>query len=150
MNETTITAPAAGSRHPLTPRQIAVIRASWRRVLPIAELAAALFYRRLFELDPRIQSLFPVDTREQGRKLMTMLGMVVAELDRLDALVPAVERLGRRHVGYGVEDGHYDTVGVALLDTLRVRLGDQFDAEAEAAWSTAYGVLATVMRRVAM
>jgi hypothetical protein len=46
---------------------------------------------------------------EQGRKLMAMLAMVVARLERLDEIVPAVEELGRRHAGYGVEDSHLRT-----------------------------------------
>ena len=129
----------------MTPRQITLVRRSWRLVLPIADLAAALFYRRLFELDPSLAPMFRGDMAEQGRKLMAMLGTVVSRLDRLGALVPAVQELGRRHTGYGVTREHYDTVGVALLDTLRVGLGDELDSETEAAWAVAYGSLAGVM-----
>lgn len=42
----------------MTPRQIELVQASWRRVLPIAEDAAQLFYARLFELDPTLRELF--------------------------------------------------------------------------------------------
>ena len=52
---------------------------------------------------------------EQGRLLMTMIKTAVAGLDKLDTIVPAVEQLGKRHGGYGVQDRHYDTVGGALL-----------------------------------
>ena len=135
--------PSAGP----TPRQIALVQASWRRVLPISDLAAELFYRRLFELDRSLERLFHGDMAVQGQKLMTMLATVVGKLDRLGALLPAVERLGRAHVGYGVEPAHYDTVGVALLDTLRAGLGDAFDVETERAWAAAYRTLAGVMRR---
>jgi len=133
----------------MNPRQIALVRSSWRQVLPIAEQAAEIFYARLFELDPTLKPLFRGDMTEQGRKLMAMLGAVVAQLDRLGELVPAVQQLGRRHAGYGVEDRHYDTVGEALLGTLRAGLGDALSREAEEAWATAYTTLARVMMRAA-
>ena len=81
----------------MDPEQIALIRASFGRVEPIAETAAALFYARLFELDPALRPLFRGDLQVQGRALMGMLRVVVRGLDRLEQLVPAVQALGRRH-----------------------------------------------------
>src|SRR5438874_1225202 len=91
-------------------KQIALVQASFAQVLPIADTAAALFYGRLFELDPSLRPMFTGDMEEQGRKLMTTLKVVVNGLTRLEQLVPAVQSLGRRHAGYGVQDQHYDTV----------------------------------------
>ena len=53
------------------------------------------------------------------------------------------------HVGYGVQDSHYDTVGAALLWTLGQGLGDAFTDEVEAAWTKVYTTLATVMKEAA-
>jgi len=133
----------------MNPRQIALVQATWRHVLPIKERAAELFYQRLFELDPELRPMFRGDMVEQGRKLMAMIGAVVARLDRLGEVVGAVQDLGRRHAGYGVADTHYDTVGAALLGTLRAGLGDAWSAEAEQAWATAYTTLADVMKAAA-
>jgi hemoglobin-like flavoprotein len=133
----------------MTPEKIALVRNSWQQVLPIRDTAAQLFYGRLFELDPSLRSLFRGDMTEQGRKLMTMINMVVMSLDNLAPLLGAVEDLGRRHVGYGVTDGHYDTVGSALLWTLGKGLGGQFTPPVEAAWTEAYTTLATVMQQAA-
>jgi hemoglobin-like flavoprotein len=131
----------------MNPRQIALVRESWQCVLPIKERAAELFYQRLFELDPSLEPLFRGDMTEQGRKLMAMIGMVVSRLDQLGEIVPAVQQLGRRHAQYGVEDEHYDTVGTALLSTLRAGLGDALSREAEEAWALAYTTLAGVMKQ---
>ena len=60
-----------------------------------------------------------------------------------------MEDLGRRHVGYGVADEHYDTVGAALLWTLEKGLGRAFTPEVKDAWATVYGVLATTMKNAA-
>jgi hemoglobin-like flavoprotein len=133
----------------MTPEQIALVQISFAQVLPIADTAAALFYGRLFELDPSLKRLFKGELQEQGRKLMTMIRLVVNGLDRLDQLVPAVQELGRRHARYGVQDEHYDTVGAALLWTLSQGLGAGFTSETEAAWATAYTLLAETMKAAA-
>jgi hemoglobin-like flavoprotein len=86
---------------------------------------------------------------QQRRKLMQVLSVAVAALDRLDALGPALEELGRRHVGYGVQDRHYDLVGGALLWTLEQGLGDGYTASVRDAWTAAYSTLATIMRTAA-
>src|SRR5690348_14611803 len=99
--------------------QKVLVQASFQRVLPIADVAAELFYRRLFELDPALRPMFRGDTASQGKKLMNALRLIVNGLDRLDQLVPALEALGRRHVNYGVTDKHYETVGEALIWTLQ-------------------------------
>jgi hemoglobin-like flavoprotein len=118
-------------------------------VVPIADTAAALFYGKLFELDPALKPLFTSDLREQGKKLMQMITVAVRGLGNLDALVPAVQELGRRHVAYGVKREHYDTVGTALLWTLEQGLGAAFTPEVRDAWATVYGLLATTMQAAA-
>jgi nitric oxide dioxygenase len=85
------------------------------------------------------------DMDAQRKNLVQTLTVVVKSIDRIETLVPAVEALGRRHVGYGVQPAHYATVGQALLDTLEVGLGDAFTPEARAAWTEAYELLAGVM-----
>lgn len=57
---------------------------------------------------------------------MKMLGTVVNSLTRLDELVPVAQDMAKRHVGYGVQPAHYDTVGAALLWTLEQGLGSAF------------------------
>jgi nitric oxide dioxygenase len=129
----------------MTPKQIILVQTSFEQVLPIAEQAAVLFYGRLFEIDPSLRPLFRGDMAEQGRKLMTTLKVVVNGLTRLEALVPAVEALGRRHAGYGIKDEHYNTVAAALLWTLEQGLGEAFTAEVRTAWVAAYTILSEVM-----
>ena len=133
----------------MTPESKRRVQESWAKVEPISEVAAELFYNRLFELDPALRPLFRGDMKEQGKKLVQMLTVVVRGLDRLDDLVPAVEALGRRHAGYGVADNHYDTVAAALLWTLGRGLGDGFTPDVRQAWTDAYTLLATVMKRAA-
>lgn len=130
-------------------KQIELVQSSFAEVLPIAETAAALFYDRLFELDPSLRAMFRGDMKEQGKKLMDMIAVVVVNLRQLDRIVPGVRALGARHVGYGVQDEHYDTVGAALLWTLEQGLGELFTDATREAWATAYGILATTMKDAA-
>lgn len=126
-----------------------LVQGTWKKVEPIADVAAGLFYEELFRLDPSVQKLFRGEMKAQGTRLMQMIGAAVAGLDDLGALVPVVEDLGRRHVGYGVRDAHYDTVGQALLTTLDKGLGPAFTPEVRAAWTETYVTLASVMKAAA-
>ena len=133
----------------MTPEKIELVKTSWAKVAPISEQAAELFYGKLFELNPDFKSLFKSDMKEQGRKLMAMLNTAVNSLDKLEAIVPAVQDMGRRHVTYGVKDEDYDTVGEALIWTLQQGLGEGFTAEVKEAWLDTYTLVATTMKTAA-
>lgn len=129
----------------MTPEQISLVQDGFAKVAVIRDTAAGLFYARLFELDPRLESLFHGDMTDQGRKLMNAMAFAVDGLDDLEDVLPAIRDLGRRHAGYRVEPSHYDTVGAALLWTLEQGLGDDFTDDAKEAWTTAYGLLSSTM-----
>lgn len=131
---------------PITPEQIVLVKATWAKVVPIADTAARLFYDRLFETSPRLAPLFDgVDPVAQRQKLVKAINMVVMSLERIDTLIPAIRDMGQRHVGYGAEAAHYNQVGAALLWTLATGLGDAWSDEALTAWTNAYQLLASVM-----
>jgi hemoglobin-like flavoprotein len=130
----------------MTPEQASIVVATWKKVEPIADTAATLFYGKLFELDPGLRPLFSSDLAEQKKKLMMTLGFAVGSLNRPDTLLPAVRALGKRHAGYGVQDAHFATVGAALLWTLEQGLGADWNTEAKEAWTAVYGVVADTMK----
>jgi len=130
----------------VTPEQKALVQQTFTQVLPIADQAAALFYNRLFQLDPSLRPLFKSDLKDQGKKLMQMIGYCVSKLNTVDEIVPAVKELGRLHAGYGVKDDAYETVGAALLWTLERGLGPHFTPDVKAAWTAVYAVLAGTMQ----
>lgn len=138
-------APVSAEEGPVSSADIALVQESFAKVAPIAEAAAEMFYNRLFEIDSRLSELFKGDMKEQGRKLMGMIEAAVSGLDNLDKLVPAVQALGARHSGYGVQPAHYGMVAEALLWTLGQGLGDDFTPEVEVAWTKVYTVLAETM-----
>lgn len=130
----------------MTPEQVQLVQQSFGQVQPIADDAASLFYACLFDLNPPLAELFHGDLREQGRKLMQMIGWAVRGLNRLDKLMPVLRDLGARHAGYGVDERDYGTVRTALLWTLERGLGPTFTPEMKAAWSAVYEVVADTMK----
>ena len=133
----------------LTERQKLLVQDSFAIIEPIADDVAALFYRKLFELDPSLRPLFKGDMAEQRRKLMQLLTVAVKGLNRIAQLVPAVQDLGRRHAAYGVTDAHYDTVAHALLWALEKGIGRAFTTETREAWTAVYVLLSQTMKDAA-
>ena len=93
--------------------------------------------------------MFRGDRVEQGTKLMAALNTLVLSLGRMEQMLPMARELAIRHVGWGVQAAHYDTVGQALLWTLRKGLGDGATPDVMAAWAEAYGELAGAMKAAA-
>lgn len=133
----------------MTEKQIDLVQSSWEKCVPIADVAADLFYTKLFELDPSLRALFTTDRKEQGRKLMLMITTAVRGLKNLGQIVGAVQDLGKRHVAYKVKDEHYDTVGAALIWTLGQGLQEDFTEEVKEAWIEVYTLLANTMKDAA-
>ena len=128
--------------------QVALVQSSFNKLAPIFDVAARIFYDRLFQLDPSLRRLF-TDRRVQEKKLMDALSIIIGNLTRPDRIVPGLRALGRRHVAYGVQNRDYATFGEALLWTLEQGLGDAFTAEARRAWAAAYHLLSSTMKEAA-
>lgn len=130
----------------MRPEQIALVQSTFEFIRPMVDTVAALFYLRLFEIAPEVRPLFNGDMREQAHKLMQMLGYIVNGLNNPESTLAEVRALGQRHRAYGVNEKHYRPVGEALLWTLKRALDEDFTPEAEAAWGTAYVMIAQAMK----
>ena len=78
-----------------------------------------------------------------------MIGSAVANLHQVEVVVGAIQEMGNRHQGYGVEPAHYAVVGQALLDTLAKGLGDDFTPDVREAWTETYTLVSTTMQDTA-
>jgi nitric oxide dioxygenase len=113
--------------------------------VPISEQAAEIFYGRLFEIAPAVKPLFRGDMKAQEKRLMEMLTVVINGLDNLQAVLPEVSALAKRHVEYGVKATDYAPVGEALLWTLERGLGEHWTPDVAVAWTAAYTALSDFM-----
>ncbi len=130
----------------MSPEQVHLIRKSFAELSRFDHVAALVFYRRLFELDPGLRPLFIGNIEEQSRKLIEMLGVLIAMLERPAGLDMELRAMGARHTGYGVKDQHYATVGQALLDMLSETLGAGFTPAVREAWTALYGAVESTMK----
>lgn len=124
-----------------------LIQRSWSRVSGATDELARSFYRRLFELDPRIEDLFAVTAMEsQHGKFIAMLDEIVRLVRDPEPLHAVLVASGARHRGYGVLSRHYQSVGEAFLWALEHTMPDGLDDEERAAWAEWYTHVAGVMQ----
>lgn len=133
----------------MTQEEIALVRGTWRSVVAIRDTFTALFYAKLFALDPSLRALFAGDLQEQGRNFAAMISIIVRNLDHPEAVARALGELGARHERYGVRPAHYETMRTALVLTLGIALRESFTPQARQAWERAFDSLAAAMQRAA-
>ena len=126
-----------------------MVKQSWTQINHDAARLGELFYTRLFAMDPALRPLFKGDLQQQGENLVRMMDHAVAGLDQLDAILPVIRELGRRHAGFGVRDKDYATFGDALIWTFQTVLGPDFTPEVEEAWRALYALMSNTMREAA-
>ncbi len=129
----------------MTPRQKELVRNSLEKMKPIADTTNALFYGRLFNLDPSLEQLLQ-NNLEDRDLLMQMIGSAMNGFDRFSQLEPTLKELGARYAGYGVEECDYETMGTALLWTLERVQGESFTPDLKNAWTSFYELLADKMK----
>lgn len=132
----------------MTPDRRQLVTESWKKLSPNGAQFGAILFRRLFEIDPTLEPMFKgMILSEQVLKLTSMLDLIVQWLDLPERLVPVLKQLGARHNTYGVHEDHYGKMGTALMGTLEEALGDQFTPELRSAWTEAYLLISSLMRR---
>jgi hemoglobin-like flavoprotein len=104
------------------------------------------FYARLFAEAPAVRPLFAgTDMARQKQMLLAALVLVRNSLRDLESVLPALRKLGARHVAYGAQAAHYPVVGSALIWAMAEVAGEAWEKRFEDAWSAAFGVLAEAM-----
>ena len=130
-------------------RQIELVQTSFEKVASLGLPAIELFYSELFAIEPSLKSMFKGDMKEQQKKLLAALSLVVRALHTPEKILEPVRKLAVKHLDYGVKPEHYTYVGNALLRTLAKGLGAEFTPELRRAWTDAFRLLATVMKEAA-
>jgi len=130
----------------MTQKQIELVKSSWSLVATLDPVVVGdLFYNRLFEIAPQVKHMFRSPMPEQSKKLIAMIGYVIAKLDKLEDIIGEVGKLAQRHNAYGVKPEHYAVVGGALIWTLEKGLGENWNEEVKDAWIKCYTILSNAM-----
>jgi hemoglobin-like flavoprotein len=129
----------------MTPETLHLIETSFAVLEPRGAELVQDFYARLFEAAPSVRPLFGADTSGQEAKLLGALALTVNTLRQPEALVPVLQDLGRRHVGYGAAHGHYPVVRDTMLHAMAAAAGPTWTDDLEAAWTEALDLVARTM-----
>jgi hemoglobin-like flavoprotein len=127
----------------MKPRQINLIRSTWKLAAANAGEVGPMFYETLFEIAPEPNPLFnpPV----QSKKLLTMLWYIISKLNSRCDITEEVTKLAQCHVKNDAQEKHYSYVGAALLKTLEKSLGDAWNKEVKEAWAACFDILSSAM-----
>jgi len=103
----------------------------------------AFFYKRLFELDPNLRSLFGKYNRQgQKQMLLTTLQLCAKAFTQFDDIAPKLKQMGQRHqMEWYVKPIYYDTMKTALLESFRAFCGEDFTVEVEQLWVKSYQII---------
>lgn len=126
--------------------QIELLETSFQTIVPQGEAFVMAFYERLFTRFPETRAFFTsTDMKEQRKKLLGALALVIQHLRKPEALTSALKGLGQRHVAYGIRPEHYPIVGTVLLETFADFLGEQWTPAYQDAWADAYEAVCALM-----
>ena len=126
--------------------QIELLESSFQAIAPSGEAFVMAFYERLFTRFPQTRAFFAsTDMKEQRKKLLGALALVIQNLRKPEVLASTLQGLGRRHVAYSVRPEHYPIVGAVLLETFADFLGECWTPTYHDAWAQAYEAVCSLM-----
>jgi nitric oxide dioxygenase/hemoglobin len=132
----------------LSPETISIVKATGPALQQHGVEITTRMYARLLQ-DPEIRDMFDAAAQasgEQPRRLAAAILGYAQNIDKLENLTSAVQRMVTRHVETGVHAEHYPAVAEALLPAIREVLGEDVATDAVLdAWGEAYWFLADLL-----
>jgi hemoglobin-like flavoprotein len=132
---------------PLTQQTMNIVKATAPALRQHGVAITTRMYERLFE-NADVKAMFDQEEQRTGRQPNRLAAAILAyaeNIDKLDALSGAVDKMAQRHVETGVHPEHYPYVADALLPAIKDILGDAVTDEAIEAWGKAYWFLADIL-----
>lgn len=112
---------------PLTPAQVAIVKATAPVLKEHGEEITSLFYKNLLAANPVLRNIFNKANQVGGAQPRALADAVFAyasHVDDLGKLSSAVERIAHKHVSLHVQPQQYPIVGKYLLEAVATVLGD--------------------------
>ena len=129
----------------LSPSTIEIVKATAPAVAMNAEKITVRMYEILFADFPETKELFKDAEPDQHKKLAMAVGAYAANIDNLEVLAKAVEKMATVHVRTKVKPEHYPMVGVSILGAIKDVLGEAATEEVLSAWKEAFLFLADIL-----
>ncbi len=118
---------------------------SFKLLVPRGPELVDRFYAHLFSKHPAIRPMFPDDMREQKKKLLASLVLVIENIRNTEKLAQPLKDMGRRHVGYGTQPEHYSVVRDTLVSVMADMAGEAWNDQLSTDWNDALDFVASVM-----
>ncbi|MHB1604782.1 MAG: globin domain-containing protein [Leptospirales bacterium] len=122
-----------------------LIKKSMALLAPKGTEITEYFYAYMFKHYPQVRPMFPKDMGPQAKRLLDSIVYIATNIDRVESLVPYLQKLGVGHNKYNTKPEHYPIVGESLLKTLEHFAGPAWTPELAKSWTEAYNVASTVM-----
>ncbi|ETI22372.1 hypothetical protein G647_06446 [Cladophialophora carrionii CBS 160.54] len=107
-----------------------------------------VFYANMIRDVPELKNIFNTSNQRNGRQQQALAGALyvyAANIDNLELLKPALERISQKHVSLYIRPEQYDIVGKYLLEAMKEVLGDALTPAILDAWTAAYRQIANLM-----
>jgi len=114
-------------------------------VISNAETIATRMYEILFTDFPQTKILFEEADDQQHKKLAGAISAYAANIDNLEELSWAVDKMANTHVLKNIRPEHYPMVGASILKAMKDVLGDAATEEFIEAWKEAYFFLGDIL-----
>ncbi|WP_313683570.1 NO-inducible flavohemoprotein [Pantoea sp.] len=129
----------------LNAQDIAIIKSTLPAIAELGPQLTGHFYQRMLTQHPELKDVFNMNNQRSGNQREALFNAICAygsNLENLEVLLPAVEKIAQKHTSLNIQPEQYAIVGENLLATIQELLnpGD----EVLQAWGKAYGVLAEV------
>ncbi|EON69622.1 hypothetical protein W97_08882 [Coniosporium apollinis CBS 100218] len=131
----------------LTPGQVEIVKSTIPVLQDHGVAITTLFYERMLNAHPELKNIFNIAHQATGAQPAALAHAVWAyasNIENLEALKPAVARIGHKHASLGVTADQYPIVGEHLLSAIKEVLGDAVDEPLLDAWTAAYQQLADI------
>lgn len=132
---------------PITPSQLAIIKATVPVLQAHGETITTVMYRNMIKAHPDLKDVFSHTSQTTGAQPRALARAVLAYamyIDDLPKLSHAIERIAQKHVSLFIQPEQYDIVATYLIGAIGEVLGDAATPDIVDAWTAAYGVLASV------
>lgn len=132
----------------LTDAQIQIIKATAPVVAENALAITSAFYPLMFEKHPEVRAVFNQSHQRAGAQPKALADSIIAyasNIDRLQVLGEAVERIVQKHVSLNITPDQYKIVGSCLMEAIGRVLGDAVTPAVADAWGAAYWQLAEIL-----
>ena len=111
------------------------------QAIPISDIAAELFFSRLFGIDPGLRRQFEGDLLGRRRAFEWMIGAAVKGMPNLRPLIQALEAMAAPRSAESSVNRDCETLSDAFVSSLGKTLGPRFTVEMRKGWLAVFELL---------